>query len=493
MFVKRVAGLHLPSNQLPGVLPASIGHFAYLRTLDLSGNHLTGHVPYEIGLLTNLTMLDLNNNDLDGTMTGEHFAGTRILQYLYLSGNALKLELDSDWQPSFRLRGAGFAGCQMGPLFPAWLQWQVSISFLDISSTGITDTIPHWFSEAFSSAVDVDMSNNTLNGGLPVNMETMSLQMFNLSFNQLTGRIPTLPMSLEYIYLSSNQLTGPIPPLPVSLKNVDFSSNQLTGPVPPLPPNLYYLDISMNSLVGPLPSDLGAPMLMGLFLFSNRISGHIPTSICKYEDLSYLNLANNFLEGEIPPCLTNIVSLGLSNNSLSGELPSSLQNCTEMIHLDLAMNNFSGRLPVWIGNLQALQVIRLSHNRFSGSIPTSITNLGCLLYLDVAHNGMSGSLPRNKSNLTAMRQKVWAENPPSLPYFYQYYDQFRDNQNSGLSAVTKGLELDYVSVDNIIDMKMMSIDLSSNNFTGEIPKDIATLYALVSLNLSRNRFTGFQT
>jgi len=73
--------LHLPSNQWTGVLPASIGHFAYLRTLDLSGNHLTGHVPYEIGLLTNLTMLDLNNNDLDGTMTGEHFAGTRSLQH----------------------------------------------------------------------------------------------------------------------------------------------------------------------------------------------------------------------------------------------------------------------------------------------------------------------------------------------------------------------------------------------------------------------------
>ena len=148
------------------------------------------------------------------------------------------------------------------------------------------------------------------------------------------------------------------------------------------------------------------------------------------------------------------------------------------------MNNFSGRLPLWIGNLQALQVIRLSHNRFSGSIPTSITNLGCLLYLDVAHNGMCGSLPRNMSNLTAMRQKFWSESPPSLPSFCQYYDEFRYNQNIGLSAVTKGLELDYVSVDNIIDMKMMRIDLSSNNFTGEIPKDIATLYALVSLNLS---------
>ena len=37
---------------------------------------------------------------------------------------------------------------------------------------------------------------------------------------------------------------------------------------------------------------------------------------------------------------------------------------------------------------------------------------------------------------------------------------------------------------------MMSIDLSSNNLSGEIPEEITTLDALVNLNLSQNRFSG---
>ena len=37
---------------------------------------------------------------------------------------------------------------------------------------------------------------------------------------------------------------------------------------------------------------------------------------------------------------------------------------------------------------------------------------------------------------------------------------------------------------------MMSIDLSSNNLSGEIPEEITTLDALVNLNLSWNCFSG---
>ncbi|CAL5008276.1 unnamed protein product [Urochloa decumbens] len=489
--------LDLGRNNITGPLPTSIGHFSSLRTLDLSDNHLIGHVPSEIGMLANLTKLDLASNYLDGVVTGEHFAGTWSLKYLYLSYNSLKLELSSEWQPSFRLIEAGFADCQMGPLFPAWLQWQLNISYLDISSTGIIGTIPQWFSNVFSNAVFVGMSNNTLSGRLPTNMETMSLLYLDLSSNKLTGPIPPLPISLRILFLSTNQLTGSIPPLPVSLVIVDLSSNQLTGQVPSLlPPMLSYLDISNNSLVGSLPydfgvrSDFGAPMLMGLFLSSNRITGHIPKSICKFE-LAYINFANNLLEGEIPPCLgtLNIISLDLSNNSLSGELPSALQNCTNMKHLDLARNNFSGRLPIWIGNLQALQFIRISHNMFSGSIPISITSLQCLLYLDIAHNRLSGSLPRDMLNLTAMRLKFWAGSSRLLPPVCDYIEDGL-HRDTGFTAITKGQGVNYVSLYKIIDMKMMSIDLSSNYLIGEIPRGIAALDALVILNLSRNHFSG---
>ncbi|KOM55384.1 hypothetical protein LR48_Vigan10g127600 [Vigna angularis] len=37
---------------------------------------------------------------------------------------------------------------------------------------------------------------------------------------------------------------------------------------------------------------------------------------------------------------------------------------------------------------------------------------------------------------------------------------------------------------------LKSIDLSSNNFTGEIPKEVVYLFGIVSLNLSRNNLSG---
>ena len=116
--------LDLGWNNITGPLPMSVGQFTGLRTLDLSCNHLTGHVPYEIGMLTNLTSLYLNNNELDGVIMEKHFASTRSLQYIDLSyNNALKIELSSDWQPPSTLTSAHFAACQMGPMFPGWLQW----------------------------------------------------------------------------------------------------------------------------------------------------------------------------------------------------------------------------------------------------------------------------------------------------------------------------------------------------------------------------------
>ncbi|OEL38341.1 hypothetical protein BAE44_0000640, partial [Dichanthelium oligosanthes] len=142
------AVLDLQGNNFTGPISKSIGNFTSLRTLDLSANHLNGHVPYEIGMLTNLTELYLNINYLGGVIKEGHFAGIRSLEHIYLSANSLKIELSSEWQPPFRLHSACFAFCQMGPLFPAWLQWHVDIQYLDISSTDITDRLPHWFANA---------------------------------------------------------------------------------------------------------------------------------------------------------------------------------------------------------------------------------------------------------------------------------------------------------------------------------------------------------
>ncbi|CAD6255122.1 unnamed protein product [Miscanthus lutarioriparius] len=436
--------LYLGSNHLTGMLPRWIGQFMSLVVLDLGLNYITGHVPYEIGKLSNLTLLDLSINKLDGTITEEHFASARSLQYIDLSYNALKIEISSDWQPPSTLEFVSFASCQMGPLFPGWLQWNVSIACLDISSAGIADRLPQWFFDAFSNVEIMNISNNQLNGTLPADMGSMSLRELDLSSNKLTGQIPTLPPNITYLDLSNNLFSG------------------LTG----------------RSVVG-------SANLEMLSLFSNRLTGLIPESFCKFQQLFVLDLSNNFLEGEPPLCLGVTESMGfvaLSNNSLSGKFPSFLQNLTNVLFLDLSWNKFSGRLPMWIGSLTLLRVIRLSHNKFFGSIPMNITNLSCLQYMDLNNNKISGSLPIYLSNLKFVKNTSMMGCSDSNATILTLLNS--------LSMVWKGQELNYGSIKRILDTSMTSIDLSSNDLTGEIPEEIVVLDALVNLNLSRNHLTG---
>ncbi|XP_062198355.1 receptor-like protein EIX2 isoform X2 [Phragmites australis] len=344
-----IVTLDLSWNNITGPLPAFIGHFAHLRTLDLFFNHLTGHVPSEIGMLANLTTLDLSGNDLDGSITEEHLDGLRSLEYIDLSNNQLKIVVGSKWLPTFRLQEAYFASCQVGPLFPAWLKWQVDILQLDISNTGIIDRLPDWFCNTFSKVIFLDISNNQISDGLPTNMDIMSLE------------------------------------------ELHFSSSNLTGQIPPLPRNLSMLDISRNSLSGPLPSNFGAPKLDSIILYSNYISGQIPTSICELS-LYALDLVNNLFEGEVPQCLnmSGMTYLLLSNNNFSGNFPPFLRSCTSLSFLDLSWNRFSGTMPMWIGRCSSLQFLRLNHNMFYGHIPNSITSLTNLYHLNLAANWISG-------------------------------------------------------------------------------------------------------
>ncbi|EEE52292.1 hypothetical protein OsJ_34284 [Oryza sativa Japonica Group] len=153
----------------------------------------------------------------------------------------------------------------MGPMFPAWLQWQVDLSYLDITSTGIVDKLPDWFSNSLSKVIYLDISNNQISGGLPTNWEIMSV---------------------EQLYLSSNQFTGEIPSLPRNIITLDISSNSLTA---------------WNEFSGTLPMWIGnCTSLRFLRLNNNMFHGHIPGSITGLRDLRHLNLAENRLSGPIP-------------------------------------------------------------------------------------------------------------------------------------------------------------------------------------------------
>ncbi|EMS47944.1 hypothetical protein CFC21_095058 [Triticum aestivum] len=435
--------LDISRNNLSGGIPQWVGLLSSLSSLDLSDNNLSGPVPSEIGMLCNLTMMDLNRNNLIGDFTEEHFTSLTRLKVLRLGWNSLRLTFGPDWMPPFSLEETYLRSCQLGPSFPAWLQFQMDIRYMDISSTGIVGRLPDWFSTKFAKVTYLDISNNEISGRLPRNMEFMSLRYFYISSNKLTGEIPNLPS------------------------------------------NITFFEMSENSLSGNLPSNIGRLDLESLALRSNQITGRIPKSLCKAEALNSLDLSNNLLEGQLPQCfgVMDIGFLMLSNNRFSGNFPSFLKRLRQLKSLDLSHNRFSGRLPLWIGELAELRFLGLNHNTFSGEIPPTISNLSHLHHLNLAGNGLSGAIPWHLSNITAMIGMDESNYENEL-YYVGNLGTYHTLDFS--SAVVKGRELNYSS--GIWDL--VSIDLSFNQLTGVIPEEIAALDALINLNLSWNQLSG---
>lgn len=450
--------LFLPFSNLTGSLPTKLEPFRNLTWLDLGENKLTGPVPLWVGQLTNLAELDLSNNNLDGTLHEGHLSGLVKLERLSLPDNSIAIRVNSTWAPLFNLTELELRSCLLGPNFPTWLRWQTKLYNLDISNTSISDMVPDWFWTMASSVQNLNMRRNQISGFLSPKMELMG----------------------AYV--------------------MDLSSNQFSGPIPKLPINLTDLDLSRNNLNGPLPLDFGAPRLETLFLYENLISGTIPSSLCKLRFLGLLDLTGNKLTGTLPDCqdyesTTNMTglsirNLSLGNNNLSGEFPLFLRYCQELIFLDLSRNQFCGTLHSWIGDrLPSLAFLRLSHNMFYGHIPVELTNLVNLQYLDLASNNLSGIIPKSIVKWKAMTltgDKDDDEYEGALSWGMSFDSNEMIDFDDNITVVTKGQEQLYTG--EII--YMVNLDLSCNNFIGNIPEEIGSLVALKNLNVSWNSLTG---
>ncbi|XP_059073169.1 receptor-like protein 34 [Cryptomeria japonica] len=120
------------------------------------------------------------------------------------------------------------------------------------------------------------------------------------------------------------------------------------------------------------------------------------------------------------------------------------------------VNMDSYGIPLELTKLENLQVLILSNNNLSGAIPSSLRNL------------------RAMANQTESAKVLKFSNSSSMPYL----DKIEINN--------KGLVLEYVKSLALV----RCLDLSNNNFSGDIPQEIGFLIGLRILNLSMNQLHG---
>ena len=459
--------LDLSNNKLSGNISSFFQNSSWcnkhvFESLDLSLNNITGTIPISIGLLSELAELILAGNDLEGDVTESHLSNFSKLIFLELQNNSLSLKIGPTWVPPFQLISLALGSCNLGPTFPSWLQTQSSLRLLDISNNKLNDSVPDWFWNSLQNMGRLDMSYNNLIGAIPsISLKLLHKPLIFLHSNQFEGKIPPFLVQASKLKLSKNKFSN----------FFSFLCDQITYA------NLASLDLSNNQMKGKLPN------------------------CWKYVDrLLFLDLSNNKLSGNIPVSMGSLVKLEvlvLRNNNLMGELPSSLKNCGNLIMVDVSENMLSGPIPPWIGeSMQQLIILNMRGNHFSGHLPVNLCYLKHIHSLDLSMNYLSRGIPTCLKNLTAMSEKIinrgailnqiyWSINLTYHEPYHSFASKY-DNYTLKIICMWKGVELWFLDP----ELQLKSIDLSSNNLTGEIPKEIGYLAGLVCLNLSRNYLSG---
>ncbi|XWS09978.1 hypothetical protein CRYUN_Cryun39dG0036300 [Craigia yunnanensis] len=453
--------LELSENQFTGSVPNEITKLSSLQVLSLGYNRLNGTISQDIGQLSNISTLELPENSFDEVVLSEaHFSNITKLHRLDLSESSLALKFNSDWIPPFQLYVIYLRSCKLGPRFPQWIRSQDMPDEIDLSASGISDSIPNWFWNTSRRVINLNLSLNQISGSLPHNCS------FSVEANKCC-------------------ICGPF---------IDLSSNNLTGPLPRLPSLSVSLNLSKNKFFGSITSICEIGDLIGLVDLSNNLfSGVIPNCLARLFALTALNLAENNLSGSIPRSmgsLTNLQMVSLRSNNLSGRLPTSLGKCWQLKFLDLSDNKLAGNIPGWIGeSFSFLIFLSLQTNQFRGSIRHQLCELSNLQILDFSLNKISGTIPQCLNNFISMAQKVnlsrTIEHPVSRKS-YPFTHLIEVNYVDEALLTWKGKKQKYAKILGLL----LVIDLSSNKLTGEIPEQLTSLRELVALNISRNILTG---
>ncbi|WZZ05851.1 hypothetical protein YC2023_091772 [Brassica napus] len=327
----------------------------------------------------------------------------------------------------------------------------------------------------------LDLSGNAFNNSIfPFINAATSLTTLLLHWNNMDGLFPAKELkdltNLELLDLSENRFNNSIPLGGICELKI-----------------LEELNLSQNKLVGQFPLCLlSFNGLRVLDLSSNQLNEKLPSAIRNLESLEYMSLSNNSFKGSFSlGLLANLSKLRVfrldsKGNSLQVKSESSwkpkfqlnviaLPSCNlkkvphfllhqkDLRHVDLSDNNISGTFPSWLlVNNTKLENLHLQNNFFTGfQLPESDHNLH---WLDLSVNKLSGFLPENIGWIL-----------PHLSYMNISKNEFEGNLPSSLGNMRS---IEY-------------LDLSHNSFHGKLPRALLEgCYSLVILKLSYNKLSG---
>ncbi|KAJ4706580.1 Leucine-rich repeat receptor protein kinase [Melia azedarach] len=506
--LKHLIHLDLSGNYFQGIqIPKHLGFMEKLRYLNLSSAGFAGMVPHQLGNLSNLQHLDLSLNYDLYVDKFSWLSGISLLQNLDMSqtnlskASGLSLAINS---LSF-LKVLKLSDCQVHHIPPLSSTNSSSLTTLDLSGNQFDDSfIPSWVF-GLRHLVFLDLKENMFQGPIPSGLGNLtSLRFLDLSYNNFNSTIPEWFFGsnlLEYLSLSSNSLQGRISSglgKLTQIKTLDLSYNEgLEGKIPRSFERLCNLrSISLSGI--------------NLSLEIPQVLDVIPN--CVTFELESLEFEASQLTGHLIDQLgrfKNLVTLDLSSNNISGPLPSVIGEFQFLKNLDLSYNNLEGFVPLSLGQLSSLESLYLSQNKLIGTLSQfHFVNLTKLIVFDASKNSLILKFNPNWVPPFQLRflQLRSCHLGPKFPLWLrsQKYMYHLDISNAGIidtipywfwKSISQYNELFlshnqiYGEIPNLTgnNSYLFFLDLSSNNFSGQIP--LLSLNITI-LDLSNNALSG---
>ncbi|KAH1255096.1 putative inactive leucine-rich repeat receptor-like protein kinase [Glycine max] len=198
-----------------------------------------------------------------------------------------------------------------------------------------------------------------------------------------------------------------------------------------------------------------------LSLVSLGMWGPLPDRIHRLYALEHLDLSSNYLYGSIPPkicTMVNLQTLRLGDNFFNGTISSLFSSSNNLTVLSLKSNRLKGPFPLSIPSVITLTEIDMSCNQISGRLQ-DLTDLSSLEQLDLRENRLDSKLPAMPKGLISLflsRNSFSGEIP-------EHYGQ-----------------LD----------RLQKLDVSFNSLTGTAPAELFSLPNISYLNLASNMLNG---